>query len=125
MEEVDYGVAESCLGKVLYTIIKSALKLVLILVLLVWVGVNIWGITEIKGISGPEEFLPERFQVTVARRLVKREFRHGPNDFSVRVRLVWGIKGVDREGLKRFHPASYGQVVWDPHFSIKKLRRVS
>ncbi len=76
VEDPYYGCVEKAFGGYINKMIFNVRPIIPV-ALIIWMCFNIYFATEIKGIKGPEEFLPERFQVRKAREMVREEFRHG------------------------------------------------
>lgn len=97
----------------------NKLRFGLVMLGAILVGLSIWRATLLTSPDEREEFLPSSHPVRVALTTLVDAFPTSEADDQLRVRITWGILGVDRTGTSRFDPGDPGKAVLDEAFDLK------
>eukprot|EP00177_Eucheuma_denticulatum_P004660 GFKZ01008474.1.p1 GENE.GFKZ01008474.1~~GFKZ01008474.1.p1 ORF type:complete len:1014 (+),score=125.22 GFKZ01008474.1:449-3490(+) len=100
--------------------IIARVRYVLIALAVALVAVSIWLATRLEAPTENEEFLPESNELRVALMIRREAFPTSDAALQLRVRITWGIKGVDRTGTSRFNPSNPGKAIFDETFDLTR-----
>lgn len=100
--------------------IIAKVRYVLIALAVALVGVSVWLATRLEAPTENEEFLPESNELRVALTILRDAFPTSDAALQLRVRITWGIKGVDRTGTSRFNPSNPGKAIFDDTFDLTR-----
>lgn len=95
-------------------------RLIFITIAFVGAGIAIWRASLLEGPEEAENFLPENNPVRISLITLQDAFPRSDSDLQLRVRMVWGLKDVDRAGTSKFDVNSRGEAVFDDDFDLKK-----
>ena len=92
------------------------MRYIIVLVTLVWLSFATYRLFQMKGLSKPEEFFSDDHPLTDGRYESRNEFFQSDRDLAVKVRFVWGVTDIDREGTTKWDPEDIGKPIWDQTF---------
>ena len=95
-------------------------KILIFGVTLVWIGIALWRITQLK--SDTEKF--SRFRkdhwLYKIRKSLTNDYHDSGQTNSIEVKLIWGINGVNRNGVSRWNSRDKGKLEYDTSFNLAK-----
>lgn len=94
------------------------LRYPLVVIAAALIGVSIWLATKLETPPEAEKFLPDDFPAQKASLLVSNAFPAFDDSRNVNVRVVWGLSGIDREGIGRYNFDDVGEPILDDDFSL-------
>jgi predicted RND superfamily exporter protein len=93
-------------------------KWIIIPIVLIWVAIAIWRVTEFKPATEAVEMLPESHYLSKLVDSLRNDYHTGENDDTIKVSMIWGIKGLDRNGVGTWEADNRGTIVWDSDFDM-------
>jgi len=100
------------------------LRFIILAVLIILVGVGIYGTTQIKARQEPEDFLPSSHPISQYFDTSSEVFLSSEESSSqfqiVTVHQIWGIEGIDRSEKDASDASDLGEPVYDPNFSVSQ-----
>jgi hypothetical protein len=104
--------------RVYWNYVVSKLKWVIIAFVIIWAGIAIWRITEFKPATEAFSNLSDSHWLKKLQNSLRNDYHTGENDDSIKVSFVWGVKGVDKNGVGKWDSANRGTVKWDTDFDL-------
>ena len=95
----------------------NKLKYLILLITLIWVSIAIWRVFKMKGLTKAEQFFPDDHPLEISLQHLNNKYYQSEGDPAVKVRFVWGVEGIDQDGVVIWDPEDIGQPIWDDEFS--------
>lgn len=94
-------------------------RIPLCIVAIIIVGVSIYLATRLETPREEEKFLPDSNPIQKALNLLGTAFPVIDSSSKVTVRIMWGVKGINRAGVSRYRPLDIGSAELDSTFSMR------
>jgi len=94
------------------------LRYPLIVIAAAIIAVSVWLATKLETPPEAEKFLPDDFPAQKASLIVRNAFPAFDDSNNVNVHVVWGLSGIDREGIGRYNFEDVGEPILDDDFSL-------
>lgn len=86
-------------------------------------GTSMWYATKISPLTKQEEFLPVTNQLIKMRiNLEERFVATSISKDNLMVKIHWGVKGLDRDGVGAWNVTDVGKLIWDMDFDISPAK---
>lgn len=95
------------------------LRIPLVSIAAVLIGVSIWLATRLDTPAKAEKFLPDDFPAQKASLILQNDFPSFDDSDNVNVAVMWGVSGIDREGISRYNFEDVGKPILDDDFSLR------
>jgi hypothetical protein len=105
------GPVNSCVKKWRYLIIFLGLGLA---------AFSGYKCTELQGLASMEQYFKADHEVTLAFSKVTNDFNEGTQGQSIIVDIMWGVVGIDKEGVDFFNASDVGKAIWDYEFDLSE-----
>lgn len=96
----------------------SKFKWIIIPIVLIWVGIAIWRVTEFRSATVALEMLPSDHYLRKLIDSLRNDYHTGGNDDTINISIIWGIDGVNRGGIDRWDADNRGKIIWDSNFDM-------
>lgn len=94
-------------------------KYVLVVLAVALAAVSIYLASRLQPPEENEEFLPPNHPIRIAYDVEREAFPASDIALQLRVRVTWGIKGIDRSGTSKFEPNVIGRAILDESFDFR------
>lgn len=102
-----------------WTDLTLKLKWPLVVIGVALLGVSIWLATKLDTPEEAEKFLPDDFPSQQASLILRNDFPSFDDSVNVNVQVVWGLSGIDRDGISRYNFDDVGEPILDESFSLR------
>ena len=99
----------------------NKLKFFIMPLLLIWVAICLWRVTELKRAQEPLNRLRDGHWLAVLEETLKDDMHKSADANALIVYLVWGIDKLDRNGLDRWDSTDIGKNVYDTSFDVSPI----
>lgn len=104
---------ENCFAPII-----SKIAIVVLVAFVGWMIYMIYLCAKLPSVSKPEQFLPDDYDISYARKVVQGSFGYGDGDDNVVVHFVYGIKDVDLTDVSFYDTDNIGKLEWDSTFNL-------
>lgn len=91
---------------------------VLLGLILIWIGLAIWRVSMLEPATEALQMLNDDHELMKLQNSMRSEYHTGEYDNTIKVRFLWGVKGIDRKGVGQWDSSDFGQIIWDNDFDM-------
>jgi len=95
-------------------------RFIILTIILAWSGSTCYFITQLGPLTEQEIFIPDDHPVMKAADLAEDQFFSGDSDLALRIEFVWGVEGLDKDGVSMWDPQNLGSVIWDKCMDLSR-----
>ena len=92
-------------------------KWVIFLVVIAWAAFAIWRAILMGPLTETENYLPESHYLSQAFDMADKYYA-GDDESAIKVHLMFGIKGIDKDGVGIWDPSELGKLEYDDNFDL-------
>ena len=84
---------------------------------MVWLVISVIYASKITPPNVDQIFLPDSEKIVIALKKIN-EFTNSKDDEQLMVNILWGLKGINKEGIDKYDTSDLGKLIWDDNFDI-------
>ncbi|CAI2362894.1 unnamed protein product [Moneuplotes crassus] len=93
-------------------------KIIILVFVGIWAVLAIWRITQFEPATEVIQMLPDSHYVTKLTNSLRNDYNTGENDNTIQISFVWGVKGINKDGVSSWDAADRGKIIWDDTFDM-------